>query len=66
MMSVTFTPAAVKSKVLAPLHGYEKRLKSCMCFKKVFTKICFAPGHSKEFLLRENSNKKIQDFSNTF
>ena len=34
MTSVTFPPAAVKSKVLAPLHRYEKRLKSYMCYKK--------------------------------
>ena len=36
MASVTFTPAAVKSKVLAPHHRHEKRLKSFMCYKIVY------------------------------
>ena len=36
MKSVTFTPASVKSKGLAPLHRDEKRLKSCMCYKIVY------------------------------
>ena len=39
MTSVTFIPASVKSKALAPLYRHEKRLKSCMCYKKyiIFT-----------------------------
>ena len=36
MTSVTFTPASMKSKALASLHRHEKRLKSCMCYKKFF------------------------------
>ena len=36
MTSITFTPAAVKSKILTPLHRHEKQLKSCMCYKKMF------------------------------
>ena len=36
MTLVTFTSADVKSKVLAPLHRHEKRLKSGMSYKKVF------------------------------
>ena len=36
MTSVTFTPAAVKSKVLASLHRHEKGLKSCMSYKIVY------------------------------
>ena len=35
MTLVTFTPASVKSKALAPLYKHEKRLKSCMCYKKL-------------------------------
>ena len=35
MTSVTFTPASVKNKALAPLYRHEKRLKSCMCYKKL-------------------------------
>ena len=38
MTSVTFTPASVKSKALAPLHRHEKRLKSCMRYKKYISK----------------------------
>ena len=40
MTSVTFIPASVKSKVSAPLHKHEKRLKSCMCYKNICY-ICF-------------------------
>ena len=36
MTSVTFTPASVNSKALAPLHRHEKRLKSCMCYKIIY------------------------------
>ena len=41
MTSVTFTPASVKSKALTPLHRHEKRLKSCMCYKKCIIKNFF-------------------------
>ena len=36
MTSVTFTTASVKSKALAPLYRHEKRLKSCICYKKEY------------------------------
>ena len=34
-IKVTFTPASVKSKALAPLHRHEKLLESCMYYKIV-------------------------------
>ena len=33
--SVTFTPAAVKSNIFAPLHWRKKRLKACV-IKNIF------------------------------
>ena len=40
MTSVTFTPASVKTKALAPLYRHEKRLKSHMCYKNIVALQC--------------------------